>query len=190
MHLHNILQTIHSAPLQFFLPEQVNLTGQWEVAISELSYLSMYQNVNEENITSFDTKFSNFSEYSHLEPGFCHWFFEIMEAMNTLIQERHTHAEASIAVKMFRGTQKIEIRLANKGSGLAFLVRMWVIIFEAMLTMTSEYCWAEETSQASFCLWHCPLTFSHDKHSFDWVPHCWPQKRSLAALLSLFQAKI
>ena len=26
-----------------FLPEQVNLEGQWEVAISEISYPSMYQ---------------------------------------------------------------------------------------------------------------------------------------------------
>ena len=25
-----------------FLPEQVNLEGQWEVAISEISYASMY----------------------------------------------------------------------------------------------------------------------------------------------------
>ena len=29
-----------------FLPEQVNLEGQWGVAISELSYPSMYQNLN------------------------------------------------------------------------------------------------------------------------------------------------
>ena len=28
-----------------FLPEQVNLEGQWEVAVSEISYSSMYQNV-------------------------------------------------------------------------------------------------------------------------------------------------
>ena len=28
-----------------FLPEQINLDGQWEVAISELSYPSMYQNI-------------------------------------------------------------------------------------------------------------------------------------------------
>ena len=28
-----------------FLPEQINLEGEWEVAISELSYPSMYQNI-------------------------------------------------------------------------------------------------------------------------------------------------
>ena len=30
-----------------FFPEQVNLEGQWEVAISEISYPSMYQNITE-----------------------------------------------------------------------------------------------------------------------------------------------
>ena len=30
-----------------FLPEQLNLEGQWEVAISEISYQSMYQNLTE-----------------------------------------------------------------------------------------------------------------------------------------------
>ena len=28
-----------------FLPEQLNLEGQWEVGISEIPYASMYQNV-------------------------------------------------------------------------------------------------------------------------------------------------
>ena len=31
-----------------FLPDQVNLEGQWEVAISEISYPSMYQNNTDE----------------------------------------------------------------------------------------------------------------------------------------------
>ena len=30
-----------------FLPDQVNLEGQWEVAISEISYPSMYQTITE-----------------------------------------------------------------------------------------------------------------------------------------------
>ena len=41
-----------------FLPEQINLEGQWEVAISEFSYPSMYQNKTEEKFKSFDEKFS------------------------------------------------------------------------------------------------------------------------------------
>ena len=30
-----------------FLPEKVNLEGQWEVAVSEISYPSMHQNITE-----------------------------------------------------------------------------------------------------------------------------------------------
>ena len=40
--------------------------------------------------------------------------------MNTLIQERHKHSEACNTVKKSRKTQKVEIHLANKISGLAF----------------------------------------------------------------------
>ena len=39
-----------------FLPEQLKLDGQWEVAISETSYPSMYQNVAEGNFMFFDKK--------------------------------------------------------------------------------------------------------------------------------------
>ena len=41
--------------------------------------------------------------------------------MNNLIQERHNHSENCIKVTVFRRTQKVEIYLANEGSGLAFL---------------------------------------------------------------------
>ena len=41
--------------------------------------------------------------------------------MNTLIQERHNHKENGVTVKVSRRTKKVEIYLANEGSGLAFL---------------------------------------------------------------------
>ena len=41
-----------------FLPEQVNVEGQWEVAISEISFPSMYQNVTEGIFMFFDKKLS------------------------------------------------------------------------------------------------------------------------------------
>ena len=40
--------------------------------------------------------------------------------MNTLIQEIHNHSENYITVKVSRRMQKVEIYLANEGSGLAF----------------------------------------------------------------------
>ena len=48
-----------------FLPEQLNLEGQWEVAISEISYPLMYQNVTEGKKFS-DKKLSKSSEFYYL----------------------------------------------------------------------------------------------------------------------------
>ena len=39
-----------------FSPEQINLEGQWEVAISEICYPSMYQNITEGYFKFFDEK--------------------------------------------------------------------------------------------------------------------------------------
>ena len=52
-----------------FLPEQVNLEGQCEVAISEISYPSMYQNITEGKFKFFDEKFSKSTSTYNLEPG-------------------------------------------------------------------------------------------------------------------------
>ena len=103
-----------------FLPEQVNLEGQWEVAISEISYPSTYQNKTEGYFKFFDEKFSKSTSTDNLEPGLYTSITNIVEAMNTLIQERNNHNEACIIVKVSRRTQKLVIMLANDTSGLAF----------------------------------------------------------------------
>ena len=102
-----------------FLPEQLNLDGQWEVAISEISYPSMYQNVTEGKFMFFDKKLSKSSEVYYLEPGLYPSITDNVEAMNILIQ-RHNHSENCIKVNLSRRTQKVEIYLANEASGLAF----------------------------------------------------------------------
>ena len=43
----NSFQTIHSALLEKLLAEQLKLEGQWDVAFSQISYQSIYQNVIE-----------------------------------------------------------------------------------------------------------------------------------------------
>ena len=52
-----------------FLPEQVNLEGQWEVAISEISYPSSYQNITEVCFKFFDGKLSKSTSTCNLEAG-------------------------------------------------------------------------------------------------------------------------
>ena len=53
-----------------FLPAQLNLEGQWEVATSEISsYPSMYQNVTEGKFMSYDRELSKSTEFYYLQPG-------------------------------------------------------------------------------------------------------------------------
>ena len=103
-----------------FLPEQLNLEGQWEVAISEISYPSMYQNITEGYFKFFDEKFSKSTSTYNLKPGLYTSITDILEAMNTLFQEKNNHKETCITVKVSRRSQKVVIILANDTSGLAF----------------------------------------------------------------------
>ena len=80
----------------------------------------MYQNVTEGKFLFFDKKVPKSSEFFYLEPGLYPLITDIVESMNTLVQERHNHNEICITVKVSRRTQKVEIYHANDGSGLAF----------------------------------------------------------------------
>ena len=103
-----------------FLPEQVNLEGQWEVAISETSYPSVYQRKTEGKFKFFEKKLSKSTSTYNLEPGLYTSLTDIVEAMNTLIQERNNHNKTCITVKVSRRTQKIVVMLANDSSSFAF----------------------------------------------------------------------
>ena len=70
----------------------------------------------------FLQKFSKSSKFYYLEPGLYPSIRDSVEAMKTLVQEKHNRSEIGITVKVSRRTQKVEIYLANEGSGLAFLI--------------------------------------------------------------------
>ena len=63
---------------------------------------------------------STLTDFNGLEPGLCPSVTDMVEAMNSLIQERHNQNENCVTVEVSRGTQKIEIHLANERSGSAF----------------------------------------------------------------------
>ena len=109
-----------------FLPEQVNLEGQWEVAISEISYPSMYHKIMEGNFKFFDEKFLKSTTSYNLEPGLYTSITDIVEATNRLIQERNNHNETCITVKASRRTQKFVILLANVPLVLHSVAPTWV----------------------------------------------------------------
>ena len=103
-----------------FLPEQVNLEGQWEVAILEISYPSMYQNITEGKFRFFDQKISKSTSTYSIEPGLYTSITHLVEAMKTLNQERNNHNETCITINVSRRTLKNVFMLANDTSGLAF----------------------------------------------------------------------
>ena len=80
----------------------------------------MYQNTTEGKVLFFDKKFSKSSDFYYLEPGHSPSIRDIVEAMNTLLQQKHNHCENCVKVEVSRRTQKVKICLANEGSGLAF----------------------------------------------------------------------
>ena len=112
-----------------FSPEQLNLQGQQEVAISETSYPSLYQNVTEGKLMLFGKKFSNSSEFFLLECGRYPPITYVVEATNTLVEEKHYHNESFITVKVFRRTQNFEKYLAIERPGLPFFSTDLVHIF-------------------------------------------------------------
>ena len=83
-----------------FLPEQVQLDGQWEVAISEISYPSMYQNVTVGKFMYFDSRHSEKVETLYLEPGLYSSITDIVQAMNICIGERLSLIRQFITIKV------------------------------------------------------------------------------------------
>ena len=68
----------------------------------------------------FDNKLSNLSIFYYLEPGLYLSVTDIVDAMNTLIQEKHNHNECCFTVKVSRRTKKHKIYNAIEGPGFAF----------------------------------------------------------------------
>ena len=81
---------------------------------------SMYQSTTEAKLGFFDEKLSNSTTNYNLEAVLNTSITDIVETMNTPIQERNNHNEICIAVKVSRRAQKVVIMLANDTSGLAF----------------------------------------------------------------------
>ena len=126
-----------------FLPEQVNLEGQWEVAISEIPYPLMYQNMTEGKVTFFDEKLPKSTSNYNLEPGLYTSITDIVEAMNTIIQERNNYNETCITVKVSRRTQKVVIMLATIPLVLHSVAATWVTFLVTMWETNLGYWWQE-----------------------------------------------
>ena len=94
----------------------------------------MYQNITEGKFKFSDEKLSKTMLTYSIEAGLYTSITDIVEAMNTLVQDRNNHNETCITVKVSRRTQKVVIMLANDSSGLAFYTntQTWVTFLVTM----------------------------------------------------------
>ena len=139
-----------------FLPEQVNLDGQWEIALSEISYPSMYQNVTEGKFMFYDEKLSKTTEVYYLESSLYSSITDIVEGMDTLIQERNKNRDTCITIKVSRVTQKVKLYLAIEESSLA--------IFSTDLGHKFGGVVRKDSGILMRCLLFCSHPFTHDLH--------------------------
>ena len=74
-----------------FLPKQIHLKGEWEVAISEILYPSLYQNGTEGKFTFIDGRESTEEkrkiQLMHIEPGLYPTTVDIVVAMNDSVRK-------------------------------------------------------------------------------------------------------
>ena len=101
-----------------FLPEQINLDGEWEVAITELSYPSLYQTITEGKFFYLDeaTPDTKPSDYYTLDPGLYPSISDIVNEMNRKIQERKKYEKTPIKLHVNKITQRISLSLPNQNS--------------------------------------------------------------------------
>ena len=104
--------------------------------------------------------------------------------MNTLIQERHNHSEICITVKVSRRTQKIEILLANEGSGLAFFSTDLRHLFGSNIGNEFGVMLKREGPHKPEFAYDIVRIHSHDIDEPDSVQYRWRHESSNAALLS------
>lgn len=108
-----------------FLPEQINLEGEWEVAISELSYPSMYQNITGGKFLfvddTTDRAFQSWEELLEpyfLAPGLYPSIADVVKAMNKLISEREKTDRFQITFSVDKISQQLYLHLPTESSKL------------------------------------------------------------------------
>ena len=128
----------------------------------------MYQIITEGKFKLFNKKTSKSSKFYHVENSFYPSITDFLEAMNTLIQERHNHSESCITSEVSRIMQKVGIYLAKEGAGLSFLSMNLEHIFRSNVgNELGRMLRGQRTSQTRNCFRHCPDTLSHDIHGSD-----------------------
>ena len=89
----------------------------------------------------FDEKVSKSSEFYCLELCSYPSFTDIVEAMNTIIQEKHDQSKAVSQLKCLEELKTLRSALQVKDLVLHSLVRTWDTFSEVNLLIRLEWCW-------------------------------------------------
>ena len=121
-----------------FLPGQLNLNGQWEVAISEISYPTMYQNVTGGNLCFLTRNFQ-----SH--PNSITWNLVFTLPLRILLKpstfsfKKDTITAKTVSkLKCLEERKRLRFTVQMKHPVLHSLVRIWDTYSELMLVMNLE----------------------------------------------------
>lgn len=106
-----------------FLPERIDLKGEWEVAITEISYPSMYQNITDGRFFYGDSMFPipNRAGQFQLKPGLYESITQVVHEMSKLIFEDAKMFNHYISLEIDRMTQQISLKLPSETASLAIM---------------------------------------------------------------------
>ena len=112
-HLHNYIETKHKAHLRNLCRSNWNwkINGRWQ--FRKCLTLPCTKKSPRENSCFWRQRILKSSNFYCLEPRFHPSCTDIVDARNTLIQERHNYSGGGFTIKVSRSTQKVEIHLAN-----------------------------------------------------------------------------
>ena len=119
MHLRSYFQTIHWVFVQM-LPEQLNLEGQWEVAISETFFPSMYQNVRLIKYMFLTRNFQSLLTSTIYNLVFTFPLRIVLKLWTLSLKKDTIKAKTVSQIKCLKEPKKLRFTLQFEGSGLAF----------------------------------------------------------------------
>ena len=105
----------------------------------------MYQKVVERDFMFFWQKeITKLVEFKLLETGVYPSSTHIVEAMKTLLNQWHKHAENCIKVTLYQRMQKLRFTLQRRLLELHSLLPTWDTLLEVMLAMNLSWYWVEQ----------------------------------------------
>ena len=119
-----------------FLPEQLHLKGQCEVAVSEISYPSMYQNVTVGNFTFFDIKnFQSRLNFTICNPVSTFPLRILLKPWTLSFKKNPITARVVSQLECPEERKKSRFTLQMKNLVLHSFVRKWATFLEVILSL-------------------------------------------------------